>query len=64
MNSLAKGSKRMVTKVQWQNRKVHDNWLCISRYGAAEVYNDFEEELEHAEANPMCSIHQSRVTSC
>ena len=28
------------------------------------VYNDFAEELEHTEANPMCSIHESRVTSC
>ena len=31
--------------------------LRISRYGAAEVYNDFSEELKHTEANPMCSIH-------
>ena len=31
--------------------------LRISRYGAAEVYNDFAEELKHTEANPMCSIH-------
>ena len=47
-SSLAKGLKRMVTKVQW---------LRISGYGAAEVYNDFAEELKHTEANPMCSIH-------
>ena len=31
--------------------------LRVSRYGAAEVYNDFAEELKHTEANPMCSIH-------
>ena len=31
--------------------------LRISRYGAAEVYNDFAEELKQTEANPMCSIH-------
>ena len=38
--------------------------LRISRYGAAEVFIDFEEELKHTEANPMCSIHKSRRTSC
>ena len=37
--------------------------LRVSGYGAAEVYNDFAEELKHTEANPMCSIHQSRVES-
>ena len=39
-------------------------WLRISRYGAAEVLIDLAEELKHTEANPMCSSHQSRVTSC
>ena len=29
----------------------------ISRYGAAEVYIDFTEELRHTETNPTCSIH-------
>ena len=38
--------------------------LRISRYGAAEVFIDFAEELKHTETNPMCSIHSSRVTSC
>ena len=28
MNSLAKGSKRMVTKVQWLWWKLHDNWVA------------------------------------
>ena len=37
--------------------------LRISGYGAAEVYNDFAEELKYSEANPMCSIHYSRVRS-
>ena len=32
-------------------------------YGAAEVFIDLVEKLKHTEANPMCSIHQSRVTS-
>ena len=32
-------------------------WLRISGYGAAEVLNDFAEELKQTEANPMCSIH-------
>ena len=31
--------------------------LRISRYGAAEVFIDFAEELKHTETNPMCSIH-------
>ena len=31
--------------------------LRISRYGAADVFIDFAEELKHTEANPMCSIH-------
>ena len=38
--------------------------LRNSRYGAAEVFIDFAEELKHIEANPMCSIHVSRVASC
>ena len=37
--------------------------LRISGYGAAEVFIDLTEELYHIEANPMCSIHQSRVAS-
>ena len=36
----------------------------LSRHGAAEVFIDFAEELKHTEANPMCSIHRSRDTSC
>ena len=31
--------------------------LRISRYGAAEVFIDFAEELKHTETDPMCSIH-------
>ena len=38
--------------------------LRISKYGAAEVFIDFAEELKHTETNPMRSIHQSRRTSC
>ena len=37
---------------------------CVSlRYGAAEVFIDSAEELKHIDAKPMCSIHESRVTS-
>ena len=32
-------------------------WLRFSRYGAAEVHNDFAETFKHTEANPLCSIH-------
>ena len=53
MNSPARILKRM--------GNVEKNYttigLRISRYGAAEVLIDFAEELEHTEANPMCSIH-------
>ena len=52
--SLAKGLKRMVFTTIG---------LRISGYGAAEVFIDFAEELKHTEANPMCSIHQSRIAS-
>ena len=38
--------------------------LRILGYGAAEVLIDLAEELKHTETNPMCSIHQSRRTSC
>ena len=37
--------------------------LRTSGYGAAEVFIDFAEELKHTKANPMCSIHQSRIAS-
>ena len=57
MNSLAKGLKRMVTKVQWYVENYTTIGLRISRYGAAEVFIDFAEELKHTETNPMCSIH-------
>ena len=36
---------------------------CVFKDMAAEVFIDFAEESKHTEANPMCSIHQSRVTS-
>ena len=63
MNSSAKGLKRMVKKCIGYVENYTTVGLRISRYGALEVYNDFPEELKHTEANPMCSIHQSRVTS-
>ena len=64
-NSPAKGPKRMGDKSAVAILKnTRTIGLRISRYGAAEVYNDFAEELKHTEANPMCSIHWSRVTSC
>ena len=64
MNSLAKGPKRMVTKGSGYVENYTTIWLRISRYGAAEVFIDFSEELRHTETNPMCSIHKSRRTSC
>ena len=35
--------------------------LRMSRYGAAEVFIDFAEELKHTEANPMCSMHVTQT---
>ena len=56
MNSLAKslehGDKSAVCML-----KITTIGLRISRYGAAEVFIDFAEELKHTETNPMCSIH-------
>ena len=59
-NSEKNGDKSAVVIGKITRRLV----FRISRYGAAEFYNDFAEELKHIEANPMCSIHHSRVTSC
>ena len=49
MNSPAKGPKRRATKVQWP---CCFRW-CMSRHGAAEIFIDFTEELNHAAAHPM-----------
>ena len=57
MNSLANGLKRMVTKCSGYDENYTTIGLRISRYGAAEVYNDFADKLKHTEANPMCSIY-------
>ena len=52
-NSLAKGqSKKNGDKSAVAMLKLH-----MSGNGAAEVYNDFAEELKHTQTNPMCSIH-------
>ena len=64
MNSLAKGLKGMVTKCSGYAENYTTIGLCISGYGAAEVFIDFPEELKHTETNRMCSIHKSRRTSC
>ena len=50
-NNLAKSLKKNGDKSAVAFLKI------ARRYGAAEVYNDFAEELKHAEANPMCSMH-------
>ena len=47
-NSLAKGLKRMVTKVQWLCCNYTTFLLRLSGYGAADVFIDFTEELRHA----------------
>ena len=57
-NSPARSLKRMVTKLAVAFFEEYTTiGLRFSKYGAAEVYNDFAEELKHTEANPMCSIH-------
>ena len=38
--------------------------LRLWRYGAAEVFIDFAEELEHTETNEMCWIKWRRGASC
>ena len=57
MNSLGKGPKEWWQKCSGYVENYTTIGLRISGYGAAEVYNDFAEELKHTEANPMCSIH-------
>ena len=37
--------------------------LRIPGHGAAEIFIDFTEERKNLEANPTCSIHQSRTAS-
>ena len=65
MNGPARSLKRMVTKMRsgYVENYTTIGRLRISGYGAAEVYNDFAEELKQTEANPMCQIHKSHVTS-
>ena len=65
MNNLAKGPKKNDDKDAVAVLKITRQLvgLRISRYGAAEVFIDFTEELKHTEANPTCSIHQSHRTS-
>ena len=59
MNSVTKRSKKNGDKSAVAMLKNYTTiMLRLSRYGAAEVYNDFAEELKHAEANPICSIHK------
>ena len=54
---------RQVDKKDWRQKcsGYVENYTTIrlrmSRYGAAEVFIDFAEELKHTETNPMCSIH-------
>ena len=66
MNCLAKKSKKNGNRsaVAMLIENYTTIGLRISRSWAAEVCNDFAEELKHTEANPMCSIDWSRVTSC
>ena len=40
--------------VVWQLIKYTTIGLCLSGFGAAEVFIDFAEELKHTETNPMC----------
>ena len=56
---------RQVDEQPSKRSKKNEQLGCVfARCGAAEVYNDFAEDLKHTEANPMCSIHLSHVTSC
>ena len=59
--SKKNGDKSAVAKLKSTRQIIG---LCISGYGAAEVFIDFAEELRRTETNPMCSIHKSCRTSC
>ena len=55
VNTLVKGLKKNDDKkCSDYVEKYTTVGLRISRYGAAEVFIDFVEELKHTEANPMC----------
>ena len=63
-NSQAKGlEKNGWQKCSGNAEKYTTFGLRISGCGAAEVFIDCAEELKHTEANPMCSIHESRRRS-
>ena len=63
-NRQAKGLKKWWQKCSDYAEKYTTIGLRISGYGAAEVFIDFAEELQHTETNPMCLIHKRRRTSC
>ena len=56
-NRLAKGPRKNGDKNAVAMLKITRQLGCVFQGVAAEVYNDFAEELKHTETNPMCSIH-------
>ena len=45
--------------------KITRQLVCVSQdMEPPKSFIDFAEELKHTEADPMCSVHQSRGTSC
>ena len=63
-NSLAKGLKRMVTKVQWLCWKLHDNWVAYVRIWSRRSLRRFCGRAQTYGNQSDCSIHWSRGTSC
>ena len=47
MNSLAKGQKRMVTKVQWLCWKLHDNWVAYFKIWSRRSLHRFCESIRN-----------------
>ena len=63
-NSQARSFSKNGDKIAVATLKTTRQLGCVfSGYGATKVFIDFAEELKHTEANLMCSIHHSRVTS-
>ena len=66
-NSLAKGRKRMVTKVQWLCWKLHDNFRIWSRrslhrfYGRAQTYGSQSEVFNSQKPSYVMLTFETRI---
>ena len=57
----SKRSKKNCEKCSSYGERDKEFGLCIPGHGAAEVFIDFTEELNHAETKPKCTIHKNHT---